>query len=772
MPGLLAALLVVWGVAASVRAEQDDLEKVRLATLAEFCWPAASALPTVVAQARAWASTLNASGLWPDINYNDPGDRANWQTLTHLDRVQSMAAALATPGSTAFEQPALSSATHLALGAWLEHRFTNENWWFSKIGIPLLCGCTFLMLGENRTSAAEQAGLISISLDADWWNNAWGGGANLVWMIQAELYRGLATRNVTAVKQGFDTMWADVTMKHPSVSGQEGIYPDGIYAFHGHETQNYAYGADWVLDILQFHTAAKGTAYDLPPAAMDILASFLYNGDAHTSFGNYFDFALTGRGIDRPGSSFAVPFSPASIRSVANQTTSPELRAGLQAWAALLAGSPDAVPLVGARMYWTSDYATIHRPRWGASIKAHGTNGNWTVVGGECDNSEDILAEHAADGVLSLYGDLMHPGAEYVTPAGNTNAVFPLWDWQGINGITVEHSVPLEPCGAGDVWPVINTEFVGGVSDGLYLAFAMDTATHHLTAVRSWLFFDGAILALAANISDTQPVNVQTALASRLLPPAAAGGNVALHFANGSSTAALPDGTYAWPAGEVAWAWAGGNGIVPAALGAAGANTAGFGLSVGTRSANWSSIGAFSGVSTNRLLAAHLDHSDPTGGGSRTGAAAVAYAYVLLPATPLADMPAAAADLAGLDRACITNSAAVQGASHPAAGVAQIIFWAAGSYSCASTSVPGWSLTVASDGPAIVLVRDIPGAVAVSAAHPTANSGAAAITISRKVAAGSPGCAPVGAGSETLVTIPYPTDVDYRGSTVSVTCAV
>jgi hypothetical protein len=29
-------------------------------------------------------------------------------------------------------------------------------------------------------------------------------------MIQAELYRGLATRNVTAIAQGFSTMWAGV----------------------------------------------------------------------------------------------------------------------------------------------------------------------------------------------------------------------------------------------------------------------------------------------------------------------------------------------------------------------------------------------------------------------------------------------------------------------------------------------------------------------------------------------------------------------------------
>jgi len=62
--------------------------------------------------------------------------------------------------------------------------------------------------------------------------------------------------------------------------------------------------------------------------------------------------------------------------------------------------------------------------------------------------------------------------------------IFPIIDWQAINGITVEHDIPLENCTHGRFdW--IRMGFIVGVSDGEYGLVAMDTATHNLTAQRS-----------------------------------------------------------------------------------------------------------------------------------------------------------------------------------------------------------------------------------------------------------------------------------------------
>jgi hypothetical protein len=479
--------------------------------------------------------------------------------------------------------------------------------------------------------------------------------------------------------------------------------------------------------------------------------------------GNYFDYSLTGRGIDRPGSSFNIPFSTEPMRSIAAATTLPAVAAAVNAWCDLIDGVKEAPPLIGARYYWTSDFFTIHRPKWGASLKAHGNNTHWSVIGGECDNGENMKGEHEGAGVLSVY-NMSAAGAEYVTQAGDTNAIFPLWDWSGMNGITVDHAAPIEKC-IGDVWSVINTHFVGATCDGLYAVFAMDTATHSLTARRSWFFFDNAILALAQSITDASPTsNPRTALASRLLaqPTGDLARDVVIQFANGSTVMALPDGAYTYGLNEIEWFASGGNGYIPAL---ASTPTTSFGISIGTVSGEWSSIGAFNGTSQSRLLSSWLDHGT-------NGIVNESYAYAIFPAVLPSEMPALATSLGGVDRSCITNALGVQGATNSVTNVTMAVFWeeTGGIYGpCASNG----GLIVSVTTPAILLIReDQGGALSVSVSSPTLSApSAATVTIRGRGVLTGAGCSPAPGGSATLFSITYPVGIDNTGKTVTVVCS-
>ena len=386
-----------------------------------------------------------------------------------------------------------------------------------------------------------------------------------------------------------------------------------------------------------------------------------------------------------------------------------------------------------------------------------------------------MLGEHEGDGVLSVYGNVSRgaAGTEYVpAEASSPNAIFPLFDWQALNGITAEHAPPVETCGADNVWPVINTAFVGAACDGMYAAFAHDTATHNLTAQRSFFFFDAAIIALASRITDPVPnANPRTAIASRLLPyPAAAGesGALAAGFLNGTVIASLADGAYVLPQlGDISWLHAGGIGYVPAALGPASSSPAtSLRILVNNASGEWSSIGPFSGTATARVLQVQLDHGD--------GAAALdeTYAYAVLPATAAADMPTLARTLTGVDRECVANSATVQGAADPAAAVTQVIFWSAGggAYTCNSSSVAGWSIAVTSPAPAIVVVREANRSVTVNVAHPNLLAPQSAhITIGGRPTLAGPACSQAPGGG-TIFNLPFQVDANYLGATVSATC--
>lgn len=122
----VAALLVA-AAAAAVAAADPDIDTV-VARSRAVLWP--TDLAAAAATARALAASLNASGFWPDINYNDPHDRADWDTVNHVERVSALVQALTVPGSPVFEDAEITGKMHLALGVWLAFNFKNDNWWY------------------------------------------------------------------------------------------------------------------------------------------------------------------------------------------------------------------------------------------------------------------------------------------------------------------------------------------------------------------------------------------------------------------------------------------------------------------------------------------------------------------------------------------------------------------------------------------------------------------------------------------------------------------
>jgi len=149
----------------------------------------------------------------------------------------------------------------------------------------------------------------------------------------------------------------------------------------------------------------------------------------------------------------------------------------------------------------------------------------------ECINGKNQKAEHFGQGVLDLY-----TGAAY-----DYDDIFPVVDYQAINGITVEHDISLDHCNSA-IFPWRTTSFVGGVSDGQYGLAMMNTATHNLTVKRSWHFYDDAIVTLATNLTLTTQNTAWTALASRLLKT----GQITIGFFN-FTVITISDGNYLFP---------------------------------------------------------------------------------------------------------------------------------------------------------------------------------------------------------------------------------
>ena len=79
-----------------------------------------------------WLSSLSNDGSWSDVVYHPPKSqdtRSIWPPLTHVTRLQSMAACLNTPHTWCSGNSTLLAGVRLAFDYWLIANLTNpDNW--------------------------------------------------------------------------------------------------------------------------------------------------------------------------------------------------------------------------------------------------------------------------------------------------------------------------------------------------------------------------------------------------------------------------------------------------------------------------------------------------------------------------------------------------------------------------------------------------------------------------------------------------------------------
>ncbi len=569
---------------------QDDLSIVRANVRQIMLWPTADQLPAVLAQAAGNLSTLDRTTcLWSDLNYTTRGPE-NWDPVLHMFRVSTMTAAFTAPGGRANDTELLA-AIHCALNVWLEEDWQNPNWWWNVIQDPLIATGIMLMMGVERMSSDEVMAITNMSYRANWWINDHSGAANLVWMLQVQLFRGLATSNYSAVAQGFELMWETVKVQNLSTMG---IQTDWSYHYHGSQLLSAAYGDAWATNILHFHLATRSTQYALTQDRVETFGRFLTEGDAWFIMGSVWTWGILGRVIDRGVHVWYTHlFSPDRLHALASDVTNISTAIALRSFADRLDHRHEAPPLVGNRHFYTSDFHVHRRATWTAALKMHSVR----VIGTECLNGENLKGEHIGDGVLNLYTcDAQYgSGEEYEN-------IFALLDWKAINGVTVEGDTPLLRCHSH--FSVLNTTFVGGVSDSNHGTAVMDTATHNLTAKRTWHFYDDFIVALADGIIDNTTALLQTALVSRLLPPPnTVAGTLTVQWSNGTRTV-LPDGAYSFPPTEPRVLWFHADSTAWAVFGDYAALT----IDCRNKSGNVNQFGPWNFDMIGRLLTANIIH--------------------------------------------------------------------------------------------------------------------------------------------------------------------
>ena len=705
-----------------------------------YLWPTKDNITTIVQLAVTYNEKLNSSCYWEDINYNDH-TAASWAVEDHLIRVNYMLQALTVPGSSVQHDPQLAIGVHCALNVWLVRDWMNPNWWFNQIGIPLLITGQLIMLGDNAT-AFETEKITSISFRADWWAHDPGTGANLVWMLQVELYRSLATNNRTGLQESFTRLWKDIVVQP---LGGEGVQSDWSYHFHGSQLYSAGYGQDWGVAMMLFMISTQGTSYQPTQEQLEVFGNFLTQGDAWMINERIWDYQVQGRAFDRPGTVFAslgFEIQPDWLRSLAQIIQADTLKQNLINFADRMDRKTDAIALLGNKHFYTSDYQVHRRQNWTCAIRVLSNRSQPP----ECINGENLKGEYLGHGVLSVY---TNNASAYVE-------IFPLLDWQAINGITVEHGIPLEKCVG--FFPAIKLNFVGGVSDGNYGLAVMDTASHNLTAKRSWHFYDEAIVALANNLTLKAATTAWTTLASRLLPR----GDVTVGFFNGTMVHLQDAVNYSFPyttnqSNNVQWVHLGESNL--AYLLQTQQLYAALGAEVSTKTASYDIIGPMNDTVTARTVTVWIDHG--------VGPYTRDYSYMIVPNVSMQSIPEIIQHYESESIfSCLSNNDLVQGVAWPSLQRASFVLWnnISSTFSCQSSSFK-FSANLQHEG--FYLFNETSSEFSVTASHPIRINSTVTVNVDR-VGFG-PGCEAL-SSSTTDVTIALPSVAQYQGSSVTVTC--
>ncbi len=587
--------------------------------------------------------TLDSNGAWPDVDYTST-DRGGWLTRHHLLRIFDMAKAYTKPGHTLEGDRQLRIAVERALTHWIREGYTNANWWYPRIGIPITVAPTLILMGDEIDPELRQHAIMQLLGPSKMGMT----GQNKVWVAGIALMKGVLTDDRELIAKARDAIFEEL-----HVTTKEGIQPDMSFHQHGPQQQWGNYGASFGGDMLQWAAIFKGTDHELSPEQLDLLSRYLLEGSSWIIWKGRMDISGCGRQNFR-GCQRDKGQSILRQLKLLNEIASPDPQVYQRIMASNISETPNI--FVGNKHFWRSDMTVHRRPSWYASVKMSSTR----VIGAETCNSENLKGLHLGDGVTYFH----RTGQEY-------EDLVPVWDWRRLPGTTCrQDSGSLKP---GSKRCRGRSDFVGGVSDGVCGVATMEYIRDGLRARKAWFFLEDAMVCLGAGITSEQPESIVTSINQCAL--------------RGPVTAGLRENTGRLLAGDlidgrVDWVHHDGMGYM--LMGPEAPQ-----VRIGTQYGNWyDAHHRYSKDVVQRgVFGFWIDH------GSHPSDAQ--YAYAVLPDVTLEDMPGR---YASLDVTIVTQSESLLAISSHDGRFVQAVFFEPGRLTCRDDSF------IEVDTPCVVMV--------------------------------------------------------------------
>jgi len=597
-------------------------------------------------------NSIKPDGSWPGINYKDTS-RTGFQHKDHLEHMLDLARAYKKPGSTLYKNAEVKKTVLSALDYWIAHDFICQNWWWNEMGTPNWMINTLLVLDEdlNYKQRTEGARIASrANLEA---SGARPGG-DLIQIAGMLGKQGLFKRDDAILQRVIDVMASEI-----KITTGRGLQPD--MSFH-HRVDNVistlTYGTGYASAFSYWAVKIAGTKFTFPEAAMKLLIDYYLDGISKSmAFGMYPDLGAQNRDMSRKDAlEKAGATIPGNLLKASNYR-----KAELEEIIKIRKGEKKPA-FTWDRFFWHSEYFTHQRPTWFSSVRMHSNRQNAME---QPHNEEGLKMHHFADGsnFISLTGE------EYFN-------IFPVWDWLKIPGATIVQS-PSVPH-----WNEIAkkglSEFVGGVTDGIYGATAFDFQSPHdpLKAHKAYFFFDKEYVSMGSGISSDTSYPVFTTINQCLLTS-----DVVVKAANNFAT--LKKGKHDLK--DIKWVTQGGVGYLfpsPASLS----------ITNETAKGNWRQINhqawATEETVQKNVFSLWMDHGVKPQNAS--------YVYIVVPGIQKAAIDNYSQQ-PGIS--ILANTPKIQAVQHKGLNLTQIVFYQAGSIKISK------DLTITANSPCLLMIK-------------------------------------------------------------------
>lgn len=452
-------------------------------------------------------SGMDRDGKWADVDYQDRS-RSLWQLEKHLDRLVEMALSLATEQKGNL---ALQDAVLRGLNQWFNGRYENDNWWYTKIGVPRRMLALAYLLDGTLTEDLEKK--ISKSLDAidsDDFPARPGGdriqvlsnhAKVLLWRRDldgvTDIFRKIENEaRIAPYEEVMFDAGGNLAVRNDWRPSGRGVQKDMSFHHRGDRVDStLTYGLELPEYFSYWANLLKDTDWAFAPQAVNFIIDYYLDGvSRHLVRGRYAEPSIMNRELSRPG---AGKMTPRHARRLATLSDGYRERELVEA-AEILEGKREFGSSYVAD-FPESAYFVFSRPAFQSAVRYHSRRNA---------NQE---APHNREGIRNHFrGD----GANMLSVTGREYAdIAPLFDFRFVPGATTP-LIPYEPLEAwGDVQILSSPiDFAGAVSDSIYGAVAFDFISERtdLKARKGYFFFDDEYLCLGSGVSSDSAFEIVT----------------------------------------------------------------------------------------------------------------------------------------------------------------------------------------------------------------------------------------------------------------------